>query len=335
MSTGGDHPVSLLKVISTSVEVCARADALQTPHLLGQPGMMTDGGISPSFDIASSFPGTFPHATSYGASSYVSTTASSRRSSDEDTNVTLPSDLSRFQSADSSYSTPSRSCHCLEYHSELIGRLKELEQKHVTPRIDVVLLSAQQALNPWKMVIDCPICKNSDNQEVLLLSAMSIRSVLHRLQSLLIASRATSPMSESASPETVFAAPPNTIHAGTLAPPHDGIKSTIGVYEIMGPEQTAVTDLLVSRTLDRIRFTLQKFKERLDNLKQQRHIMPEPFQRPLSLFSQDIFHDDNEEDERKLRGLEDLEHLEKVWQNLDRVVNRIVRAIRNRATVSI
>ena len=291
--------------------------------------MMSDASISPPFDMSGSYPGSLSHATSYGAPSYVSPTASSRRSSDKGTDITVPSDLSRFQSADSSYSTPSSSCHCLEYHSELIGRLKELEQKHVMPRVDVVLLSAQQALTPWKMVIDCPVCKNDDNQEVLLLSAMSIRSVLHRLQSLLIASRGSSPLSGSASPEAIFSSPSGSMLAGNMGPSHDEIKSTIGIYEITGPEQTAVTDLLVSRTLDRIRFTLLKFKERVQTLKQRRQMTSLPSQRSLSAYAREAFDDDDDDDERNLRGLEDLEHLEKVWRNLDRTVQRIVRAIRS------
>lgn len=47
----------------------------------------------------------------------------------------------------------------------------------------------------------------------------------------------------------------------------DGMRSAIGFYEITGNERMAVTDLLISRTLDKVKYTLMRFKERLDTVK--------------------------------------------------------------------
>ena len=263
---------------------------------------------------------------------------SSRRSSDRDTNITIPSNLSRYQSADSGQSFPSNSCHCLEHHADLLCRLKELEQKHIIPRIDVVLVSAQQALVPWKNVIECRICRNDDNQEVLLLSAMSIRSVLRRLQCLLMESRGQMPLSGASSPGAAFSQRASPIITNGNCH-NDDIKSTIGIYEITGEERTAVTDLLVSRTLDRIRYTLMRFKERLDNMRKKKTMRPTALRKTMASYTHDGMDDDDDDDDDELaeydRGVEDLEHLEQVWRNLESTVQRLVRAIRSGSTTPV
>ena len=263
----------------------------------------------------------------------MSPASSSRRSSDRDTNITIPSTLSRYQSVESGSPSASTSCRCLEHHADLLCRLKELEQKHIIPRIDVVLVSAQQALIPWKNVIECRVCRNDDNQEVLLLSALSIKSVLRRLQRLLMESRGQMPLSGASSPGAGFSqlGSPIRMHH------EDDIKSTIGIYEITGEERTAVTDLLVSRTLDRIRYTLMRFKERIDNIRKKTTMRPTAMRRPASTYAHDGMEDDEDDDEfaEYDKGVEDLEHLEQVWRNLESTVQRLLRAIRSGATTPI
>ncbi|KAL9125522.1 MAG: hypothetical protein Q9217_005279 [Psora testacea] len=289
----------------------------QSPFLKG------DISLSPAFDAAGHFPGAVSQPSSYGAAAYMSPPGSSRRSSDRDTSITISSNLSRFDSTESGSSTASNTCRCLEHNAELFCRLKELEQRHIVPRIDVVLVSAQQALVPWKNVIECRICRDDDNQEVLLLSAMSIRSVLRRLQSLLMESRGQDPFSGSSSPATPFS------QRMSPADKNGEIKSTIGIYEITGEERTAVTDLLVSRTLDRIRYTLMRFKERLDNLRNKKMMMPTTMRQAVSSYTYDEEGDGNDSLGGYGRGIEDLEHLEQVWRNLESTVQRLVRAIRS------
>ena len=279
--------------------------------------------MSPPFDTSGHLPSAMSQPSSYGAAAYFSPPVSSRRSSDRDTSITVPSSISRSDCAESGSPAASNACHCLEHHADLLSRLNELEQRHIVPRIDVVLVSAQQALVPWKSVIDCRFCRNDGNQEVLLSSAMSIRSILRRLQNLLLESRGQDPFSGASSPATPFSQ-----RAASLDNNCD-IKSTIGIYEITGEERTAVTDLLISRTLDRIRYTLARFKERLEGLRTKKIFQPTVMRQQIATYTHNDEVEESDGLEPYVRGAEDLEHLEQVWRNLESTVQRLVHAIRN------
>lgn len=84
-------------------------------------------------------------------------------------------------SISSSSFSSSAACNCVQNHAELLFGLKDLEQHHTSPRLDVVLSAAQQALVPWKNVIECRFCQHDDNREVLMLSGMQSFQVVHPL----------------------------------------------------------------------------------------------------------------------------------------------------------
>ena len=208
----------------------------------------------------------------------------------------------------------SNTCNCVQNHAELLTRLKELEQRHAQPRLDVVLSSAQQALVPWKSVIECRICRHDDNQEVLILSAMSIRTVLRSLQSLCAEYYNSVVSGQDADDQQ---------RATTDIP--DGMQSVIGMYEITGEERLAVKDLLISRTLDKVKYTLACFKERLETLNAKKTATATllPSKRPLPIQT-------NSDVERLHEGGPgDLDHLVKVWRNLDSTVQMLERVLKS------
>ncbi|MCJ1450249.1 hypothetical protein MMC28_000578 [Mycoblastus sanguinarius] len=217
-------------------------------------------------------------------------------------------------STSSSSSVPnesSSSCNCLQHHAELLCRLKDLQQRHSQPRIDVVLSGAQQALVPWKSVIECRICQHEDNQEVLLLSAMSIRTVLRSLQSLCLDN------------STAALAGADYSAVGRTRSPvsgNDTLKSSIGIYEITGEERTAVTDLLISRTLDKIKYTLACFKERLEAVRNKK-------QASVGSTRKASMHDGDSTLAGGKAG--DLDHLLQVWRNLEGIVQMLGRVLRS------
>ena len=214
----------------------------------------------------------------------------------------------------SSYSTSSTTCDCVQNHAELLCRLKDLEQRHAQPRLDVVLSSAQQALIPWKSVIECRVCRHDDNQEVLILSAMSIRTVLRSLQSLC-----------SEYYNSVVSGQDNYDRQGATTDIPDGMQSAIGIYEITGEERLAVKDLLIQRTLDKMKYTLACFKERLEtlNAKKNKAAALSPRKRTLpNLGNSDV-------ERLHQGGPGDLDHLVKVWRNLDSTVQMLERVLRS------
>ncbi|KUJ11560.1 uncharacterized protein LY89DRAFT_227318 [Mollisia scopiformis] len=142
-------------------------------------------------------------------------------------------------SSTSSPSSNSSKCSCLNHHAKLLVRLKTLWQATTPPPIDVVLDGVKQVLEPWKQFIQCHICQPDEDQEALLLSAMSFRVVLRLLQR--VCNRSTE-----------FDA---FFDDGTA-----GLR--VGNYDITGDEQNLVLDLLVSQTLGKIQFAIECLKER-------------------------------------------------------------------------
>ena len=209
-------------------------------------------------------------------------------------------------------------CNCISNHAELLTRLKDLEQRHAQPRLDVVLSGAQQALIPFKEVIDCRICQHDDNQEVLILSAMSIRTLLRSLQALV-------------------ARYYNSVKANELSDDRkipradisEGMSSSMGMHEFPGDERMAVTNLLISRTLDKMKYTLACFKERLDVLQSRRTETrtgagtPQPRKRSFPVQIED------DVDRLHRGGPGDYDHITRVWQNLDGTVSMLDRVLKS------
>lgn len=230
-------------------------------------------------------------------------------------------DLANFKREDSGYSNvttslsssslmSSTACNCVQNHAVLLHSLRDLEQRHTTPRLDAVLSAAQQALVPWKDVIECRVCQHDENQEVLMLSAMTIRTVLGAMSSL-----CTDYYSNFV--------PGGEAHGKrqSLVTTPDGMRSAIGCYEITGNERMAVTDLLISRTLNKVKYTLVCFKERLEAVKAKKPaIVPvSPVER--AHFGQTKIEYDVET--LSMGGAGGLKRLLQVWQNLETTVQML------------
>lgn len=199
-------------------------------------------------------------------------------------------------------------CNCVQNHAELLCRLKDLEQRHTMPRLDVVLSAAQEALIPWKEVIECSICQNDDNQEVLVLSGMSIRTIL----------RALSPLCIDYYNNFISSGEAIRRQQPAVRTPDD-MKSTIGCYQITGEERMAVTDLLISRCLDQVKLTLACFKTRLETMKAKKASSASGHSRKRTASDVDML---------SKGGPADLDHLLQVWQNLENTVQMLEGVMR-------
>lgn len=104
----------------------------------------------------------------------------------------------------------------------------------------------------------------------------------------------------------------------SMAPTPDGMRSAIGFYELTGNERMAVTDLLISRTLDKLKHTLVRFKERLETARARNSAVGliSPLNRPC-LGPSKIGHD---VETLLMEGTCNLEGLLQIWQNLETTV---------------
>lgn len=105
----------------------------------------------------------------------------------------------------------------------------------------------------------------------------------------------------------------------------DGMQSAIGMYEIPGEERMAVKDLLIWRTLDKVKYTLAGFKKRLENLEAKKISTAASSPDEIS-FAGDV----GPGVERLQRGGPgDLDHLIQVWRNLGSTVHTLERLIKS------
>ncbi|KAL2047706.1 hypothetical protein N7G274_000748 [Stereocaulon virgatum] len=195
----------------------------------------------------------------------------------------------------------STTCNCVQNHAELLCHLREIEQRHLRTRLDVILSSVQQALIHWKCVLECRICQHNGNQEVLMLSATSILTVLRSLQCL--CSEYYNTLAFSQHTEGQEWAMVDTLH---------GMQSVIGTYEVTEEGRTAVEELLIVRTLDKMRYTMTSFKGRLERLETKKNASS------ITVPCQ-ISHSD------QVNG--DLNNLVQVWWDLNSTVQMLERVL--------
>lgn len=159
-------------------------------------------------------------------------------------------------------SKSSSACICLEKHSELHCYLRTLEKSQNTQFVDSILTNVQQALTPWQNLIDCPTCPHDDDQTVLLLSFMSMRSILRRYDCLCFGSDEKS----TSAPATGYSTPvQQTSDRGGL---------TYGSYKATKTEHGLVTDLLITEALGKLRFAFFSMKQKLEQSRRHQKNLP-------------------------------------------------------------
>ncbi|CZR60186.1 uncharacterized protein PAC_10082 [Phialocephala subalpina] len=201
----------------------------------------------------------------------------------------------------------SSKCSCLQHHAKLLCRLKTLWQASTPPPIDVVLDGVKQVLEPWKQFIQCHICQPDEDQEALLLSAMSFRVVLRLLQRVCNKSEL----------DTMFddiAVKQQQQQQWMMGGNNMGLR--VGNYDITGDEQSLVLDLLVSQTLGKIQFALECLKERSTSRS-----------RATSLSSNGNFDIQMSGGERE--GTPDVDYVQQLLGNLESTVQVLHRGLKS------
>lgn len=202
-------------------------------------------------------------------------------------------------------------CSCLQQNADLLCRLKSLKERHVTPPLDVLLVGADQALASWKSLLQCRNCQQNEDQEVLLLSVLSVRVLLRSLQNLFLGGEERNgsggELLMSSNHDTEVTA---SLCRTTGMEKRDSVRSTIGVYEVTGVERMLFTDLLISRTLGKIKVVLRCLQERSESARRKN------IAKNLNLEGENVMDGGIEPSQQLLRGL-------------DRTVQRLMRWVRS------
>lgn len=226
--------------------------------------------------------------------------------------------------AENSLSTPislsdTLPCSCLQQNADVLCRLKSVKTQHASPSIDVLLVGADQALAEWKNLLECRNCQQNEDQEVLLLSAMSMRVILRSLQNLYLGvDEGNDHGGEVTLPSNHDAGVRKSLRRTNSIDNRDSVRSTIGVYEVTGVERMLVTDLLLSRTLGKIKVVLRCLQERSESAMRK--------EKRVSLSAQ-LSNLSSIDESDRIEGY--TEPLQQLLAGLDGTVQRIMRWLRN------
>ena len=188
-------------------------------------------------------------------------------------------------------------CNCLERHTDLLLHFKGLQTRD-SLRIDVLLVAARRGIAVWQALVQCLHCRETSEQEVLILTAMSIRSLVRSMRTFCLRDEGnvnSDPIDnllyrrsdgstgsrsgrdqvsggnhresahEKSAPNTGYG-PAMAIRPITSNSAQAAISSTaptnLGMYAITGTDRTAVVNIVLLRTLQHIQFVLAGFKQR-------------------------------------------------------------------------
>ncbi|KAJ5612322.1 hypothetical protein N7510_005516 [Penicillium lagena] len=163
----------------------------------------------------------------------------------------------------SGYVTPSNSIHgdatslevshrciCAQQHADLLSHLRAMRQQPAPTSVDALLAAGQRTLATWKHFSQCLACSRPVNEETMLLSAISMRSMLRLLQTF------------SSCVATEHPAPTSML-SPSLEDADGPLSMTIGGYQIEGDERHMVGNMLALHTLNRIEFAVSCLTERV------------------------------------------------------------------------
>ncbi len=216
-------------------------------------------------------------------------------------------------------SSESSKCSCLQHHAKLLCRLKTLWQAPTPPPIDVVLDGVKQVLEPWKQFIQCHICQPDEDQEALLLSAMSFRVVLRLLQRVCNRSEFDN-LFDDVSSLKQQQQQQQQAQQWNMTSVNMGLR--VGNYDITGDEQSLVLDLLVSQTLGKIQFALECLKERSTSTSRSQRSPPLPSSSSSSSGTFDIQMGERE-------GTPDGDYVQQLLGNLESTVQLLHRGLKS------
>jgi len=220
-----------------------------------------------------------------------------------------------MQSLALSGSAGTSACNCLMQHIKLLYQVEDLGQAPPHSALDMVLVSVRRAIETWNNLIQCRTCQRSGNQGVILLFAMSIRTLLRSLKH-----TSTSNVEQCRLASARMAAEnPASFDASVHAPQLSASckwRVALGQYDAIGAcERRAVADTLIKVAVRRIELALEYLRRRIDTV-------GEDSSESLGDFS--LFEGLNDEGYRTLfRDLSFDDHVEALLRNLDGIMRKM------------
>ncbi|KEF62593.1 uncharacterized protein A1O9_00566 [Exophiala aquamarina CBS 119918] len=152
-------------------------------------------------------------------------------------------------------------CQCLQRHVQFLAHLQELLNEFHRLPLDVVLNGVDQGLKVWDLCLQCRMCQQDRNREVMLLTVTSIRAVARILQK---ASQRIFTQSQFDDGDQHISCSDGSESGVEVERQRLG-KFTFGSYEIKGEESWLVVGVILTRMLAKIQIVLVSFKKSLNS----------------------------------------------------------------------
>ena len=160
-------------------------------------------------------------------------------------------------------------CTCLQQNAELLCSFKNVnyEEGKSAQSVDKVLLSTQEALKLWQVLIQCRNCAYDNDQEVLLLALMTTRIVLLRLQQLLPSWSLQASVRNGLRDDRQSPQQQQRQQEADNWCPSNSTRVAVGSFEVIGNERMLVLQVVLLTTVRKIKSVMTRFKEILDRKK--------------------------------------------------------------------
>jgi hypothetical protein len=188
------------------------------------------------------------------------------------TRGTSPRQSARFtrESSSSRSRTPSiTTCDCLQQLADQLAQIKGLNRASELLKADYILSVAREALHRWRSQLQCNICQQNDDRDILVLSVMGFRAIISLIrrigQDILgspLDSQQTSPIrgkDSHALNEELTTGDASITSAGLNG---SSDQSFLGMYELSQEEKRLMANVLFNRMLADISRTVAEVKAR-------------------------------------------------------------------------
>lgn len=188
------------------------------------------------------------------------------------TRGTPPRQNSKFtrKSSPSRSRTPSiTTCDCLQQLADQLAQIKGLSRASELLKADYILSVAREALHRWRGQLQCNICQQNDDRDILVLSVMGFRAILSLIrrigQEILGSSldgQQTSPIRGQNSYDLNEELTTGDVSITSAALNGSPDQSFLGMYELSQEEKRLMANVLLNRMLADISRTVEDVKSR-------------------------------------------------------------------------
>ncbi|KAJ5555716.1 hypothetical protein N7461_004186 [Penicillium sp. DV-2018c] len=182
----------------------------------------------------------------------------------QEPDLALPESARASKPVEQRRERPWDSCSCLDRQTRFLSDLKKIVGKYPLTPVPIILQATHDSKTLWEQIAHCGACRHDQDSVAVLILAMGLRNILQGLQCLILKQQSSFQLgssdwigsSSTASSSTTSLFDKMSVE-GADRRSHEMTTNTIrvGSFEIPKDEQAFLTDVLIARTLSKIKGT--------------------------------------------------------------------------------